>query len=68
MASGFFDDLIEGLGAHLDIKAAIEMSRGPDGKPDAGKATGIVMGLGHTSADDMADLAAMLGAEGAFDD
>ena len=39
-----------------------------NGKVDKWAATGLAMGLGHTSDDEMATLAGFLGAEGAFDD
>lgn len=65
---GFFDDLAKDFCRHLEMKGAIEASRDEDGKIDVAKATGISMGLGNTSLDDMAVMGSMLGAEGAFDD
>jgi len=65
---GFFESLIEGLCKGIEMKGAIEASRDENGKIDVAKATGISMGLGNTSLDDMADFGAMLGANGAFDD
>ena len=64
---GFFDGLMEDFAATLDMKAAIEITRDKNGKVDAAKATGIAMGLGHTSDNDIALMAGMLGADGAFD-
>lgn len=65
---GFFDGLVEDFAASLEMKAAIEDSRDENGKVDKWKATGLAMGLGHTSDDDIAMMGALLGAEGAFDD
>ncbi len=65
---GFFDGLVEDFATSLEMKAAIEASRNENGKVDKWKATGIAMGLGHTSDDDIAMMGAMLGAEGAFDE
>ena len=65
---GFFDELAEDFASTMEMKAAIEASRDENGKVDKWKATGIAMGLGHTSDDDIAMMGAMLGAEGAFDD
>lgn len=61
---GLLDDLFKAAG----FQAAIELSKGPSGKPDPYKAAGISMGTGQArSAEDAARLAAMLGAQGAFD-
>lgn len=65
---GFFDNLVNDFCRDLELKGAIETSRDENGKIDIAKATGISMGLGHTSDDDIVMLGAMLGAEGAFDD
>ena len=63
----FFDGLMEDFAAAMDTKAAIEASRDANGKIDVAKATGLAMGLGHTSDNDLAIMAGVLGAEGAFD-
>ena len=65
---GFFDWLIEDICNTIEIKGAVEASRDENGKVDKWAATGLSMGLGHTSDDEMATLAGFLGAEGAFDD
>ena len=65
---GFFDGLVEDFASTMEMKAAIEASRDENGKIDVAKATGISMGLGHMSDNDIAMMGAMLGAEGAFDD
>ena len=67
MGKSFFGESMEDLAAMAGMYAAIEASRDKNGKVDAAKATGLAMGLGHTSAGDVALLGAMLGAEGAFD-
>ena len=68
MAKGFFEGLLEDFCKSMEIQGAIEASKDENGKIDVAKATGISMGLGNTSLDDMALMGAMLGAEGAFDD
>ncbi len=65
---GFFDELIDDFAATAEMKAAIEASRDENGKIDVVKATAISMGLGHMSDNDIATMAGLLGAEGAFDD
>lgn len=65
---GFMDWLVEDICNTIEIKGAIEATRDEDGKVDKWAATGLAMGLGHTSDDEMATLAGFLGAEGAFDD
>lgn len=65
---GFFDNLVNDFCRDLELKGAIEASRDENGKIDVAKATGISMGLCHTSDDDIVMLGAMLGAEGAFDE
>ena len=65
---GFFDELVEDFASTMEMKAAIEASRDKNGKIDIAKATGISMGLGHTSDNDIAMMGALLGTEGAFDD
>ena len=65
---GFFDWLVEDICNTIEIKGAIEAARDENGKVDKWAATGLAMGLGHTSDDEMATLAGFLGAEGAFDD
>ena len=65
---GLMDTLVEGFARSLALKGAVEASRDEYGKVDKWKATGIAMGLGRTSFEDVAQLGAILGAEGAFDD
>lgn len=65
---GFLEELVEDVCRNIEFKRAIEFSRDANGKVDKMKATGILMGKGYTSDRDMAILAGMLGAEGAFDD
>lgn len=65
---GFFDELVEDFVSTMEMKAAIEASRDENGRIDIAKATGISMGLGHTSDNDIAMMGALLGAEGAFDE
>lgn len=65
---GFFDWLVEDICNTIEIKGAVEATRDENGKVDKWAATGLAMGLGHTSDDEMATLAGFLGAEGAFDD
>lgn len=64
MAEGFLEGLLKTAGMY----AAVQASKNSKGKPDPYKAAGMVAGLGYTSLDDTAQLGAMLGAEGAFDD
>ena len=61
-----FDAYLDDVGRDLEMRAIIKMSRSKSGKIDVAKATGIAMGLGHTSADDLATFGAHLGASGAF--
>lgn len=65
---GFFDQMLEDFSRNARLKAIVEASRDENGKIDVAKATGISMGLGNTSSQDIAMLGAILGAEGAFDD
>lgn len=65
---GYFDWLVEDMVNTIEIKNAVEASRDENGKVDKWKATGLSMGLGHTSDDEMATLERFLAAEGAFDD
>ena len=65
---GFMDWLVEDICNTIEIKGAVEATRDENGKVDKWAATGLAMGLGHTSDDEMATLAGFLGAEGAFDD
>lgn len=65
---GFFDSLVDDFCRDIELRGAIEAARDENGEVDKWAATGMAMGLGHTSDDDIAMLAAMLGAEGAFDD
>ena len=65
---GFFDWLVEDICNTIEIKFAVEATRDENGKVDKWAATGLAIGLGHTSDDKMAMLAGFLGAEGAFDD
>ena len=65
---GFFDQLVEDICNTIEIKGAVEATRDENGKVDKWAATGLAMGLGHTSDYEMATLAGFLGAEGAFDD
>lgn len=64
----YLDWLVEDIANTIEIEGAIEASRDENGKVDKWKATGIAMGLGHTSDDELATLAGLLGSEGAFDD
>lgn len=64
---GFMDWLVEDIANTIEIKGAVEATRDENGKVDKWAATGLAMGLGHTSDDEMATLAGFLGAEGAFD-
>ena len=63
-----FDATLDDITAALEIDLALKASRDRNGKADKWKATGIAMGMGHTSDFDIAMMGAMLGAEGAFDD
>ena len=65
---GFLDWLVEDICNTIEIKGAVDATRDENGKVDKWAATGLAMGLGHTSDDEMATLAGFLGAEGAFDD
>lgn len=66
---GILDEFVEGVIKDIGRAAIIESSRDKKtGKADPYKAAGIAAGLGYTSLDDMAQLGAMLGADGAFDD
>ena len=64
---GFMDWLVEDICNTIEIKGAVEATRDENGKVDKWAATGLAMGLGHTSDDELATLAGFLGAEGAFD-
>lgn len=65
MGKGFLESLIGTFVAH----AAVQASKDANGKPDSYKAAGILYGAkGSLSDSDMAEVGAMLGAEGAFDD
>lgn len=61
---GFFDDFIEDFAKSYEMQRIIEFSKDENGKVDRAKATGIAMGLGHTSWDDMALFGAMLEKQG----
>lgn len=65
---GFLDWLVDDICSSIEIRAAVEASRDENGRVDKWKASGMAMGMGHTSDHDMAMLAGFLGAEGAFDD
>ena len=65
---GLMDWLVNDICNTIEIKGAVEATRDENGKVDKWAATGLAMGLGHTSDDEMATLAGFLGAEGAFDD
>lgn len=65
---GFLEELAEDFCNNLEMRRAIEVSMDETGKIDLGKATGIYMGLGNRSTEDIALFGAMLGAAGAFDD
>lgn len=65
---GYFDWLVEDMVNTIEIKNAVEASRDENGKVDKWKATGLSMGLGHTSDDEMATLESFLAAECAFND
>lgn len=60
---GFLDDLGQGL----SYQAMIEASRNRKGKPDPWKVAGMAAGFGLDPSQ-LADLGALLGAQGAFDD
>lgn len=60
---GFLDD----LGKNLSFQAMIEASKDKNGKPDPWKAAGMAAGMGLDPSQ-IADLGAMLGAQGAFDE
>ena len=65
MGKGFFESLIESAALY----SAVQASKCADGKPDPYKAAGMVFGAkGDLSNSDIAELGAILGAEGAFDD
>lgn len=61
-----FDAYLDDVGRDLEMRAIINMSQSKSGKIDVAKATGIAMGLGHTSTDDLATFGAHLGASAAF--
>ncbi len=65
---GFFDDLVEDFAKTYEMQRIIEFSKDENGKVDKAKATGIALGLGHTSLEDAALFGAMLGEAGAFDE
>lgn len=65
---GFFEGVVESIAKSIQMKGIIEASKDESGKVDFAKATGISMGLGNTSTEDMLLFGGMLGAEGAFDD
>lgn len=59
---------LEDLTDYFALQHAVEVSKGPDGKPDPYKAAGIAWGLkGNLSLSNIADLGSLLGAQGAFD-
>ena len=60
---GFFDD----LGKSLTYQGMIEASKDKNGKPDKWKVAGMAAGMGLNSSQ-LANLGAMLGAQGGFDD
>ncbi len=60
---------LEELADHFALMHAIEASKDTNGKPDPYKAAGIAWGMkGNLSWGDIANLGAMLGTQGAFDD
>lgn len=65
---GILDEFVEGICTDIEMQGAIEASRDENGKIDITKATAISMGLGHTSDDDIAEMAGLLGVNGAFDE
>jgi len=65
---GILDEFVEGICMDIEMQGAIEASRDENGKIDITKATAISMGLGHTSDDDIAEMAGLLGVNGAFDE
>lgn len=65
MSKGLLESLIEGI----VMNAAVQASKDANGKPDPYKAAGLLFGAkGSLSDSDLAELGAVLGAEGAFDD
>ena len=65
MGKGLLESLFEGIA----MNAAIQASKDENGKPDLYKAAGLIYGAkGNLSHSDIAELGAVLGAEGAFDD
>ena len=60
---GFFDD----LGKSMTYQAMIKASKDKNGKPDRWKVAGMAAGMGLNSSQ-LANLGAMLGAQGGFDD
>ncbi len=65
MGKGLLESLFEGFA----MNAAIQASKDTNGKPDPYKAAGMMFGAnGSLSDSDLAELGAVLGAEGAFDD
>lgn len=64
-SKGAFDSFLDSLA----LNAAVQLSRNAKGKPDPYAAAGIAHGMkGGMSDWEMAQLGAMLGAQGAFDD
>lgn len=64
---GFFEGLIDDFFKILKLRSVVEWSKDEKGKPDPAKATGIAMGLGSSSFEDLALMNAMLATDGAFD-
>lgn len=60
---GFYDDLSNSVA----YQGMIEASKDKNGKPDKWKVAGMAVGMGLNSSQ-LADLGAMLGAQGGFDD
>ena len=60
---GFFDDLRK----NAAYQGMIEASKDKNGKPDKWKVAGMAAGMGLKPSQ-LADLGAMLGAQGGFDD
>lgn len=61
----FFDSLVQSAMAY----SAAQASKGSNGRPDPYMASGMAFGVhGDLSDSDLAELGAMLGAQGAFDD
>lgn len=64
---GFFEGLFDDFFKILKLRSVIEWNKDEKGKPAPAKATGIAMGLGSSSFEDLALMNAMLATDGAFD-